>query len=1079
MRPAAALAALAALAVRRPLAVVILVVVLAGAGAGLGAGLRPSTAADTLVGRSSASYQATVRYQRLFGDDAVIVLVREPLQSLVLTEDIGRLLGLEGCLSGNVPAGVVPRGGPGGPCAQIGREHSTQLVFGPATFINESAAELDDQLAAEQAAERTREQQASGAAYRVARARHVPARAAAAYAAQAVALVRIQFIRTLLPLAQQYNLLTPPSLDDPDFVRALVFDPTQPLGTPKARFSSLFPARDAAIVQVRLRAGLPEPVRARAIALIRRAVAMPDWRLGQGGRYAVTGVPVIAGDLGNAVTRALRLLLAASILVMAATLGLVFRGRPRLLPLGLALAAAGLTFGGLAVSGAPLTMASVGVLPVLIGLAVDYAIQFQSRYDEVRRAEGLTAPAAAVRAVGLGGPTIAAAAAATAGGFLVLGLPVIGSPVPMVAGFGLLLVFGVAAAVVVALAAGSAALVLAAGRRGRGGGSAGGIGGVGGGAASGGKSAGGLGGAVASGAGSAGVGGRTAGVIAAAWRRLAPSVRGAGELLAANQPARWLGRLGRGGAAGGGRGGLGRRADGGRGGSGRPVGGGLGRLAGGGRGGSGRPAGGGLGRLAGGGRGGSGRPVGGGLGRRAGGGRGGSGRPAGGGGGGSDRPAAGGGGGLGRLPAGGRAGPGRLAAAAPGRLAAAAPGRLAAGSRGRVERAGAAVLAAAAVRPGRVLGLAAALAVLGFGLGTQTPVESDLQKLVPQSLPALRDLAVLQRATHVGGEIDVLVSADDLTRPAVVAWMTGYQQRIEQRFGYTGTRGCGRAVLCPAFSLPDLFQTVGSRPTATDIRDLLAAVPPYFSREVITADHRSATLAFGIRLMPLAQQKRVIDAMRAGLRPPPGVRAELVGLPVLAADANARIASPWARALTLLASLLAVGLVLAAALRSWRRAVIPLVPIVLASGWSAFVLYATRIPLNPMSVTLGALVVAIATEFSVLLAERYRQERAAGFDPTAALERTYRSTGVAVLASGATAVAGFAVLAVSDIRMLRDFGLVTVVDLTVALLGVMVVLPCVLHMAERRPARLPRAPAAAGAPAPQGHPPTARAPGPA
>ena len=69
---------------------------------------------------------------------------------------------------------------------------------------------------------------------------------------------------------------------------------------------------------------------------------------------------------------------------MAATLTLVFRTRLRLLPLGLALAAAALTFGALSLAGGSLTMASIAVLPVLIGLAVDYAIQFQARFDEQR-----------------------------------------------------------------------------------------------------------------------------------------------------------------------------------------------------------------------------------------------------------------------------------------------------------------------------------------------------------------------------------------------------------------------------------------------------------------------------------------------------------------------------------------------------------------------------------------------------------------------------------------------------------------------------------------------------------------------
>jgi predicted RND superfamily exporter protein len=127
---------------------------------------------------------------------------------------------------------------------------------------------------------------------------------------------------------------------------------------------------------------------------------------------------------------------------------------------------------------------------------------------------------------------------------------------------------------------------------------------------------------------------------------------------------------------------------------------------------------------------------------------------------------------------------------------------------------------------------------------------------------------------------------------------------------------------------------------------------------------------------------------------------------------------------------------------------VPLVPIVLATGWASLGLWAVRLPLNPMSATLGALVIAIATEFSVILSSRYYEEREAGLSLGEALRRSYQRTGAAIAASGVTAIAGFAVLAVSDVRMLRDFGLVTVLDLGVALIGVMVVLPAALVVAE-------------------------------
>jgi predicted RND superfamily exporter protein len=154
--------------------------------------------------------------------------------------------------------------------------------------------------------------------------------------------------------------------------------------------------------------------------------------------------------------------------------------------------------------------------------------------------------------------------------------------------------------------------------------------------------------------------------------------------------------------------------------------------------------------------------------------------------------------------------------------------------------------------------------------------------------------------------------------------------------------------------------------------------------------------------------------------------------------------------LTLLAGLAAVALVLLLAFHGdRRRALVPLLPIVLATGWSALVLFVIRVPLNPMSVTLGALVIAISTEFSVLLAERHRQERLAGCSTVEALRRSYRYTGAAVAASGVTAIVGFGVLVLSDIRMLRDFGLVTLIDLSVSLVGVLIALPAALLLSER------------------------------
>ncbi len=858
-------------AARRPRLIITLAVVLGLGAAGLALRLSPSASTSTFVSSSSSTYRNTQTFYDHFGEEPVVVLVRGDLQQLILGPDLARLIGLEGCLSGKVPAvGLANEGGSNGPCAKLDRLGTVKVVFGPGTFLNEASQQLSRQLEIQNRASEHRAAAAEHSIYKAALARGLSSGKARELGQAARRVTLAEFRSQLVSLALQYGLTSRPSLQNAEFLTQVVFDPTKPAGTPKQRFAYLFPSRDTALISVRMKPGLSQAQRNRTIGEIRAATEMPQWHLTHGQGYLVTGEPVIVSDLSKSITSSIELLLIAVLIVMAGTLGLIFLGRPRLLPLFLALLAAALTFGALSLVGASLTVASIAVLPILIGLAVDYSIQFQSRVAETFEDGGPAASAGEARrtgiarAAGLGGPTLLTAAAASAAAMLVLLL----SPVPMVQGFGLLLVVGVAIALFCALTVGAAVMgVLPRSSR------------------------------------TDGAPGGRSGGLAAAWR-------GAGELLRENPLTRMV----------------------------------LGFALGG-----------------------------------------------------------------------------------------------------------------ALRRPGRVLAVGLALAVLGWGLDTQTKVETDITKLVPQSLGSLAALDTLERETGVGGEVAVLVSGQNLTKASTIAWMTEYQAELLKRFGYSNGQGCGRARLCPAFSLPDLFQTQsatpGKAPAALNqaaVNGVLRTIPAYFSQDVISADRRVATLSFGIRQMGLQRQQQVIEEMRATLHPPPGVEAHLVGLPVLAAQSGSQVADPWRRLETLLVGLAAVALVLMVAFRGdLRRALVPLAPIFLATGWSALVLFVVRVPLNPMSVTLGALVIAISTEFSVLISERYRSERLAGYDTVEALRRSYRRTGAAVAASGVTAIAGFGVLALSDIRMLRDFGLVTLIDLTVSLLGVLVALPAAVVVSER------------------------------
>ncbi len=804
-------------------------------GAAFGATRIPTDAGvGTLVDADSSTYEATQRVRETFGEEPVVVLAKGELPRLILTDNIFRLLRLEGCLSGKVPKGAEPIPGP---CAELAEMEPVEFVSGPATFLNEAVVQIDRQLRR--------------------LAEHVPA---------------ARFREFLLAVATRYGITTAPSIDNEEFVATVVFDLARARGTPKARLAYLFPNSRSAQIVVRLKPDLSDSERRRALGLIEAAVhdttprktcaeegrPAPCFEL-RGGSYLVSGAPVVVDGLARALEEALLVLLGVALAVMALTLLLVFRSRLRLLPLGVALAAVAVAFGLLGLTDGALTMASIAALPILIGLGVDYAIQFQARFDEAV-AEGAAGTEAARRAASAGGPTIGAACLATLAGFLALQL----SPIPMIRSFGWLLIAGVLVAFALSLTAGL-------------------------------------------------------GALSGGWRRGGGPPRRAG---AAGSEHR-----------------------------------------------------------------------GGGPGDRT-------------------RP---------------------------------------------IER----LVSLAIGRPALVLGVATVLAVVGWVAGTQVETVSDIRSLAPQNIGAVKNLNELQDTTGVSGELDVSVEADDLTDPAVVTWMADFKQRVLRANGFRGENpSCLDAEICPGPALSDLLVRDGDEVTAAGIDATLRALSPYSLRQVAPVDPETgevgsaALISFGIRAQSLEDQQELVDRVRSEIGapgepggPPPGVEVQLAGLPVIAAESASELSS--SRYWLTLAGLLAVALALLAVYRSLSRALAPLVPTVLATGWASLALWLTGVPLNPMSAALGALTIAVATEFGVILAGRFHEERA-GREPAEALRRAYARTGAAVLASGATAVAGFAVLVASDIQMLRDFGFVTVIDLAAALLGVMVVLPAVLVWLEER-----------------------------
>ncbi|MBW0101170.1 RND transporter [Pseudonocardia sp. KRD291] len=307
---------------------------------------------------------------------------------------------------------------------------------------------------------------------------------------------------------------------------------------------------------------------------------------------------------------------------------------------------------------------------------------------------------------------------------------------------------------------------------------------------------------------------------------------------------------------------------------------------------------------------------------------------------------------------------------------------------------------------------AALVALAGWATLPFLPLQTSVDEL-SAGLPAVADADQVERVMGSGGELSVVIRADDpaatVLTPQAWEWMTRAQETI--------VRGHGDEAR-PALSAPALLSFLGPTPTPDQIQAGVRLLPPYLTGAVLRSDGRESVLSFGVRLDDLDRLRTLTTAITAELPPaPPGYTTELSGLPAVAVQGYDLVSDD--RYLAGTAGLVAAGIVLfaglsrrtASASRGAGRgdAARAVCAAALATGAELFLLWVTGTPLNPLTVALGSLTAAVGCEFTIMTCDAAR-----GRDP-----RLRTAVTLAALTSGA----GFAVLAVSQLALIREFGL--------------------------------------------------------
>jgi hydrophobe/amphiphile efflux-3 (HAE3) family protein len=362
---------------------------------------------------------------------------------------------------------------------------------------------------------------------------------------------------------------------------------------------------------------------------------------------------------------------------------------------------------------------------------------------------------------------------------------------------------------------------------------------------------------------------------------------------------------------------------------------------------------------------------------------------------------------------------------------------------GVVERTVGTLTSSARLRPPAVVGAALVIAVAGLAVNPRIPVETDPEKLVAADSPVLRDLDRLRQVAGSSGDAGFMVETDDVMRPDVLAWMADFERR---------QLAAHPTELVSANSIASITaQVTGSTPTPGDVRAAMAAAPPGIRDTFLDTRTGRAQMLFAAGHLALDQLDVLYRSMSADARAtaPSGVRVVPSGLALIGIE-TVNAYTDGREPMTL-AALAAVFVWLLLALRRVRTALLALLPVATAVGAASLAVHVAGLQFSLLAALSSPLVIAVCTEFSVLIIERAREEvRRGGVTPAQAVTNAAASIGRAFAVSGLTIAAAFAVVGTSGFPLLASFGMVVAVDVAAAMLCALVILPPVLRAAGAR-----------------------------
>ncbi len=347
--------------------------------------------------------------------------------------------------------------------------------------------------------------------------------------------------------------------------------------------------------------------------------------------------------------------------------------------------------------------------------------------------------------------------------------------------------------------------------------------------------------------------------------------------------------------------------------------------------------------------------------------------------------------------------------------------------------------------PFMILSIAVLLCAGGLVADTQVGIQTDTETFVPQDLPALIDLGHLSDITGGEDQLNIIIKTDNVADPDTLKWIDEFSSHeVDSRNNIIG-----------AESMASVIKSMngGMIPESeSEIRSLYEQIPAQqkdrfmYGENMLLLNLNVGDVMGSIGMEGFEVLTDIVRDDILWMSPPPGMAATITGsnavfIEVIDALTSGRIFMTY----------LGLGMVFGGLLLIYRdllKALVPVVTMFMVIGWSGGLMYLLGMEYNPMTATLGALILGVGSEYAILLMERYFEEKEKGMTPEEAMTEAGVKIGKAIFTSGLTTLFGFCALIASDFGMISGFGMITVIDVGLALFATFVIFPPVMVLLD-------------------------------